>query len=74
MGAKNKLFGGKEKVEEVKPVNGKENPRNNLIEQRRALGLCFKCGEKYYPGHQCKGKVNMLQSKEEDLQQEVEEQ
>ena len=24
------------------------------------MGLCFKCGEKYYPGHQCKVKVNML--------------
>ena len=30
------------------------------MEQCRALGLCFKCGEKYYPGHQCKVKVNML--------------
>jgi Retrotransposon gag protein len=23
----------------------------NLIEQRRALGQCFKCGDKYFPGH-----------------------
>ncbi len=27
-----------------------------VIEQRRAAGLCFKCGEKYYQGHQCQGK------------------
>jgi Ty3 transposon capsid-like protein len=27
------------------------NNRNTLIDQRRALGQCFKCGDKYYPGH-----------------------
>jgi Retroviral aspartyl protease/Ty3 transposon capsid-like protein len=32
----------------------------SLIEQRRALGQCFKCGEKYFPGHQCKFKIQML--------------
>ena len=26
------------------------------IERRRELGLCFKCDEKYYPGHRCKKK------------------
>jgi uncharacterized OB-fold protein len=24
-----------------------------LKEYRRANGLCYKCGEKYAPGHQC---------------------
>lgn len=26
---------------------------DNLYEQRRKLGLCFKCGEKFTPGHRC---------------------
>jgi hypothetical protein len=40
-------------------------PKNALMEQRRALGLCFKCGEKYYPGHNCKIKVQMMLGQEE---------
>jgi hypothetical protein len=34
------------------------------MEQRRALGQCFKCGDKYFPGHQCKVKVQMLLGQE----------
>ncbi|OIT27199.1 hypothetical protein A4A49_56294, partial [Nicotiana attenuata] len=29
---------------------------NRLFESRRDHGLCYKCGEKYHPGHQCKNK------------------
>lgn len=43
-----------------KADNAGTSTRNTLIDQRRALGLCYKCGEKYYPGHQCKVKVHML--------------
>jgi hypothetical protein len=32
----------------------------SIIEQRRALGQCFKCGDRYYPGHQCKLKIHMI--------------
>jgi Retroviral aspartyl protease/Ty3 transposon capsid-like protein len=50
--------------------------RNTLIEQRRALGQYFKCGEKYFPGHQCKLKAHMLLGQEEEerelIQQEEE--
>lgn len=56
----------KTRVFEQKPVNGIKNQRNALIEQRRALGLCFPCGEKYSPGHQCKLKVNMLVGQDEE--------
>nr|CAD1831522.1 unnamed protein product [Ananas comosus var. bracteatus] len=28
-----------------------------LFEQRRAVGLCYKCGDKYDPGHQCKSQM-----------------
>jgi Retrotransposon gag protein len=40
------------------------NTRNALMEQRRALGQCFKCGDKYFLGHQCKIKVHMLLGQE----------
>ncbi|PHT85945.1 hypothetical protein T459_08051 [Capsicum annuum] len=31
-------------------------PGNKPFEIRRAQGLCYKCGEKYHQGHQCKPK------------------
>lgn len=35
--------------------------KKNLMDHRRALGLCFKFGEKSFPGHQCANKgVHML--------------
>jgi hypothetical protein len=67
-GVKNNFL--KEKREEVKPVTVKEQTRNSLIDQRRALGLCFKCAEKYYPGHQCKVKVHMMVAQEEEEDEE----
>jgi hypothetical protein len=37
------------------------NVRNTTYEQKRALGLCYKCNEKYFPGHQCAVKpLNMV--------------
>jgi hypothetical protein len=43
-------------------------PVNNraLMEQRRALGQCFKCGDKYFPDHQCKVKIQMLLGQDGD--------
>jgi Retroviral aspartyl protease len=41
-----------------------------LIEQRRALGQCFKCGEKYFPEHQCKIKIQMLVGQTSDFEKE----
>ncbi|KAJ4798340.1 polyprotein [Rhynchospora pubera] len=32
------------------------NPKSLSTDQRRALGLCFWCDEKYTPDHRCKGK------------------
>jgi Retroviral aspartyl protease/Retrotransposon gag protein len=26
------------------------------LEQKRSLGLCFRCGDRYFSGHKCKGK------------------
>ncbi|XP_020092846.1 uncharacterized protein LOC109713256 [Ananas comosus] len=44
-----------------------QNPVNRqLIEQRRAAGLCFRYREKYHPGHVCNSKsLNTLQASEE---------
>lgn len=51
---------------------------NKLFEIRRAQGLCYKCGDKYFPGHQCKQKqLNAIfatteQEGEEQLEMEYE--
>jgi len=36
------------------------------IEQRRQLGLCYKCGEKYSPVHNCKRQVLHLKGRDEE--------
>jgi hypothetical protein len=38
--------------------------KNTCMDQRKLLGLCFKCGKKYFLGHHCKVKVQMLLSEE----------
>jgi Retroviral aspartyl protease/Ty3 transposon capsid-like protein len=54
-----------------KPQNQPSLSKNTLMDQRRLLGLCFKCGEKYYPGHQCRVKVQMLLGQEDTLLEEA---
>jgi hypothetical protein len=44
----------------MKPALLIVNPKNTIIEQRRALGQCFKCGEMYFSDHQCKVKLQTL--------------
>ncbi|KAL4326420.1 hypothetical protein GQ457_11G000050 [Hibiscus cannabinus] len=40
----------------------KMNPRQNLLEYRRTNNLCFKCGDKFNPEHQCKlKKLNLME-------------
>ncbi|KAI3714972.1 hypothetical protein L6452_21935 [Arctium lappa] len=37
------------------------------VQQRRALGLCYRCDEKYAPGHKCsKKEINVLLIQEEE--------
>ncbi|KAL4339801.1 hypothetical protein GQ457_08G022490 [Hibiscus cannabinus] len=37
-------------------------PKQSLLDFRRSNNLCFKCGEKFAPGHQCKQKhLNMME-------------
>ena len=43
-----------------------------LGDQRRHAGLCYRCGNKYFPGHQCKRQILLLEGDEEEVH-EVEE-
>ncbi|XP_039004688.1 uncharacterized protein LOC120131883 [Hibiscus syriacus] len=44
--------------------------KNNLLEYRRLNNLCYKCGERFQPGHQCK--LRQLNAMEElDNQEEA---
>ncbi|XP_039039589.1 uncharacterized protein LOC120177547 [Hibiscus syriacus] len=47
-------------------------PKQNLLEYRRQNNLCYKCGEKFSPGHQCKIKqLNMMIEDEPVLSSET---
>ena len=55
----NKASVGKFKAMSGKPISTK---KKSLWHQRRAQGLCFKCGDQYFPGHQCAARaVKMLE-------------
>ncbi|KAL4325335.1 hypothetical protein GQ457_11G021080 [Hibiscus cannabinus] len=50
-----------------KPLPPPAVPKQNLLDYRRAHNLCFKCGDKFQPGHQCKMKqLNSMEEMEED--------
>jgi hypothetical protein len=34
-------------------LNNSKQTCDDLYEERKKLGLCFKCGEKFTPGHRC---------------------
>ncbi len=38
-------------------LEGNKLINRQLFEQRRAAGLCYKCGDKFQPGHQCQSKT-----------------
>ena len=47
---------------------------DSLFEQRKRLGQCFKCGDKYTPGHRCNAKsLHMIEGIEEEEEGEVKE-
>lgn len=33
---------------------------DQYVQQRRSTGLCYRCDEKYSPGHKCKKEVSVL--------------
>ncbi|KAJ1694545.1 hypothetical protein LUZ63_011243 [Rhynchospora breviuscula] len=52
---------------------GNNNNNNKLsLEQKTALGLCYNCHERYYPGHKCtKEAVNVICEQEKGNLEEV---
>lgn len=55
----------------VKQIGG---PSSQLtMDQKKSMGLCFKCNEKYFYGHKCGNKVlHALEMEEEEETEEVE--
>ncbi|KAJ1700970.1 hypothetical protein LUZ63_000749 [Rhynchospora breviuscula] len=50
-----------------KPWKTNNNSKGTTYEQRRALGLCYHCDEKYFPGHKCGVKLlNALNGTQEE--------
>ncbi|KAL4281431.1 hypothetical protein GQ457_03G011630 [Hibiscus cannabinus] len=54
-----------------RPTTQQQTPKQTLLDYRRANNLCFKCGEKFQPGHQCKQR--QFNSMEEAEQCQLEE-
>jgi len=44
----------------------------DITEQRRQMGLCFKCGEKYSPGRRCNRQLLLLEGRNEEVTEEME--
>jgi hypothetical protein len=57
------------------PPRPQQNPQQNLtIDQKRNLGLCFRCNEKWFQGHRCnKGLHTMGAVEGEDEDVEIDE-
>jgi hypothetical protein len=46
-------------------TEGVKPPSDSLYEQRKRLGQCFRCGDKYMPGHRCNAKsLHMIEGVE----------
>jgi len=55
-------------------MEGEKPHSDSLFEQRKRLGQCFKCGDKYTPGHKCSTKsLHMIEGVEEEEDEEVKE-
>lgn len=50
-----------------KPYNQYPKTSHNLSnEQKRALGLCYRCNEKWSQGHRCARGLHTIEGEEED--------
>ena len=54
----------------VYPCRPLKTQGERLIEQRRQANLCFKCGDRYFPEHQCKKQLFPLDGEEDHLEEE----
>ncbi|KAJ4753430.1 polyprotein [Rhynchospora pubera] len=52
---------------------GNYNQNKMSLEQKRALGLCYNCHERYFPGHKCTKETVHLINEEDDEETEEEE-
>ena len=52
------------------PLPAPKTQGDKLMEQRRQANLCFKCGDRYFPRHQCKKQLLLLEGEEENVEEE----
>ncbi|XP_052173188.1 uncharacterized protein LOC127788669 [Diospyros lotus] len=59
-------------VQEMKslPFLGSKLQGDRLMEERRQANLCFKCGDRYFPEHQCKKQLLLVEGEEENVEEE----
>jgi len=48
------------------PPNSTLQQMDKLIKHRRVVGLCFRCGDRYFPRHHCKKQLLVLEGEEEE--------
>ena len=58
--------------EAAKEPSNNNGTKGNLIEKRRQLGLCFRCGDNYSPGHQCKRQLMYMEGYDGEKEEEGE--
>jgi len=55
-------------------MEGTRPHSDSLFEQRKRMGQCFKCRDKYTPGHRCSPKgLHMIEGIEEEEEEEIKE-
>lgn len=68
------MVGNRSSTFNIKGVSDPTNQRNKLFEARKAQGLCYRCGEKYFVGHQCKPKqLNAMTADDMELRERSQE-
>lgn len=70
-----RINSGQRGMSVVAPSNHSVGQSGKLIEQRRQARLCFKCDDRYYPRHQCKRQLLLLEGEDGmmDEEEEIEE-
>ena len=53
--------------------SGVPHPTGRFNDQRRQPGMCFRCGDKYFPRHQCRQQILLLEGDSGDAMEGGEE-
>ena len=65
---------GKERSNETRSAGTFKRLTESEIQAKRAKGLCFRCDEKFSPGHRCKDRtLQVLTVSDEEFEREAEE-